>query len=318
MSPESLRFSIVVPTYLRPVALRQCLASLAALDYPSERLEVIVVDDGGDQPLDGAVDPFRKTLKLQLIHEENDGPGPARNAGAAIARGVFLAFTDDDCQPAPDWLRTLEAQFEKTPGQIIGGRTINQLENNPYSTASQVIVDVVYAYYDHNPLDAKFFASNNMAIPTARFREIGGFDSEFRVASEDRELCDRWRHLGHKLTYVPQAVVHHHHHLSLWGFCRQHFNYGRGARLYHRVRSRRGSGRLRYDLPFYARLLQLLRKPLSRMGLRQIAQVGALLVIWQLVNTAGFLRGTGAVAKMRSHSKETDPGMVPGGSGTVR
>ena len=278
--------------------MSECLTALAALDYPPERFEVIVVDDGSDQPLDHVVYPFREKLTLQLFRQANRGPGVARNAGAAIARGVFLAFTDDDCRPSPDWLQALEAQFDKTPAKLIGGRTINRLTSNPYSTTSQVIVDIAYSYYNDNPEDAKFFASNNMAVPTARFREIGGFNPQFRVAAEDRELCDRWRHFGYKMTYVPQALVHHSHHQTMKGFCRLHFNYGRGAWLYHRVRSQRGSGRLRNDLPFYGRLPQLLRKRVSNLGFRQTAQVSGLLVIWQLVNTAGFLRSIRVVPEI--------------------
>jgi GT2 family glycosyltransferase len=288
MVADPLHFSVIVPTYSRPAALTECLESLANLDYPRQRFEVIVVDDGGDQPLDRVVLPFRERLELQLLRQENQGAASARNAAAAIARGTFLAFTDDDCRPVPEWLLALKASFRKTPDRLLGGRTINRLRDNPYSTASQLIVDAAYAYYNHNPDDAMLFASNNMAVPAGLFREVGGFDPEFRLASEDREFCDRWRHLGYRLTYVPRAVVHHGHRLSMRRYCRQHFNYGRGAWRYHHVRSRRGSGRLRNDLQFHGRFLKLLREPMSQFGFTQAAQITGLLLVWQLANAAGF------------------------------
>jgi hypothetical protein len=64
------------------------------------------------------------------------------------AKGQFLAFTDDDCRPAADWLQALAQRFATAPDHAVGGRTVNALTNNPYTTASQLIVDFVYAYYN--------------------------------------------------------------------------------------------------------------------------------------------------------------------------
>ena len=58
-------FSIVIPTYSRPGQLRECLLALSALEYPRDRLEVIVVDDGRQTPLDAVVAPFRDDLTLR-------------------------------------------------------------------------------------------------------------------------------------------------------------------------------------------------------------------------------------------------------------
>jgi glycosyltransferase involved in cell wall biosynthesis len=287
-SPASL-FSVIVPTHGRPRQLATCLESLAQLQAPAGSFEVVVVDDGSPEPLDGVVKPYHKRLDLTLLRQPNGGPGSARNAGAAVARGRFLAFTDDDCSPAPDWLVALARRFEKTPQRMIGGRTVNRLTRNPYAMASQLIVDMVYAFYNQDPEAARFFASNNMAVPADLFRRLGGFDGKsFRVASEDRELCDRWLHLGHAMIYAPEAVVLHAHPLTLHTFCKQHFAYGRGAWLYHRHRASRGSGRLRDDFRFHTHLPQLLREPLGRLPRAQARCIPLLLGIWQLANTAGF------------------------------
>jgi glycosyltransferase involved in cell wall biosynthesis len=289
MSQRPYRFSVIIPTYARPGQLRSCLGSLTRLEYPRERFEVLVVDDGSPEPLERVIEPFRGRLNLTLLRQPNGGPGSARNTGAARARGRFLAFTDDDCWPAPDWLCRLEARFAQAPGHLIGGRTLNRLTGNLYAAASQLIVDAVYAFYNRGPGTARFFASNNLAVPTDRFRRIGGFDGAgFPFASEDRELCDRWLHRGYRMTYAPEAVVLHAHPLTLARFCQQHFAYGRGALRYQRVRARRGSGRLRQDLKFHARLPALLRGPLAQLPLGQALAVVPLLGLWQLANAAGF------------------------------
>jgi GT2 family glycosyltransferase len=294
------RFSIIIPTYNRPRQLSDCLESLLRLDYPQERFEVVVTDDGSAPPLDTVVEPYRQHLDLTLVRTRNGGPGAARNSGAQRARGEFFAFTDDDCRPHVKWLSSLEAALDRTPDHMVGGRTVNQLTDNPFSTASQVIVDAAYRFYNRNPSDARFLASNNMVVPARLFCDMGGFDTDFRIASEDRELCDRWRFAGHRISYASQAVVYHAHALSLYGFCRQHFRYGRGARRYHHVRGRRGSGRLRDDMRFHANLIQILREPLSRLPVRHALRVCAALILWQASNAAGFfyegIREDGALA----------------------
>jgi hypothetical protein len=104
----------------------------------------------------------------------------------------------------------------------------------------QLIVDFVYAYYNADPSQARFFASNNLAFPADRFRTFGSFDTTFRT-SEDRDLCDRWLYHAYRMTYASEVVVSHAHQLPLRTFWRQHFNYGRGAFRFSRARGRCGS-----------------------------------------------------------------------------
>jgi len=185
-------FTVVVPTYDRPRQLAECLAALADLDYPRERFEVVVADDGTPASPERVVAGFRDRLDLRLLTLPHGGPARARNAGAEVARGEYLAFTDDDCAPAVNWLRCLAARFAESPGHAIGGRTINRLDRNPYSTASQVLIDYLYGYF--TPRRGRFFTSNNLAAPTSLFQAVGGFDVSFPLpAAEDRESASGGR-----------------------------------------------------------------------------------------------------------------------------
>lgn len=284
-----MKISVIVPTRERPAQLAGCLQALAGLDFEHDDYEVIVIDDGGTEPLHPWLHLYFDRLHLTVVRQPRTGPGGARNAGARLARGDLLAFTDDDCRPAPDWLRELAAEHGRSPDRLIGGRTVNGLDDNPYATTSQTIIEVAYAHYNRDPDDARFFAANNMAVPAALFRQIGGFDDTFRVASEDRELCDRWLHRGHKMSYAPRAVVCHGHDLNLRRFCRQHFGYGRGARQFHQVRARRGSGSLKSEIRFHGRFLMLLRSPLSRLRPASALVVLTLLGLWQFLNLGGYM-----------------------------
>ncbi len=283
-------FSIIVPTFNRVAALRSCLESLAQLDYPATAFEVIVVDDGSAAPAAEATGAFQERLSLTLVEQEHSGAAAARNAGAERAVGRYLVFTDDDCLPARDWLRALATRFSAAPACAVGGRTLNALRENPYSEAMLLIRDVVYYHYNSDPQRARFLASSNLALPADRFRAIGGFDAvRFASLSEDRDLCDRWLHHGHRMVYAPEVIVHHAHPLTMGLFCRQHFGRGRAAYHYHRARHLRGSGRLRDELTFFGSLLPAVRHVLSNRPRSQVARLLMLLSMWQGANAAGYL-----------------------------
>ena len=108
---------MVVPTVGRPRYLEGCLAALAALDFPRDRYEVVVVNDGGGGPTAEVVERFRDRLELRSTAPARPGPSAARNAGAAAARGRFVAFTDDDCHPGPAGSPSSSAPWPKIPAR---------------------------------------------------------------------------------------------------------------------------------------------------------------------------------------------------------
>lgn len=299
-------FSIVIATRARPRQLHDCLAALDRLDYPRDRFEVLVVDDGSPQPLNATVAPFLARFDVTLLTRAHGGPGAARNAGAARARGTFLAFTDDDCAPAPEWLRAFAARFSTAPGHMIGGRTLNACVGNPFSTASQLLVDYLYEYYNADLAGARFFTSNNLAAPAERFQAIGGFAPRFtRAAAEDRELCDRWVQSGSRMTYAPEVIVHHRHHLGLRSFWRQHYNYGRGAFGFHQSRIAQDRRQFRIEpLDFYLRLVSY---PMAHGRKLQSIGLAPLLILSQAANAAGFF------AALASRDNGGDPDGVGAG-----
>ncbi len=277
-------FSVVVPTFNRVRELARCVDAIAQSSFDHDRFEVIVVNDGGDDPRT-ALEAAESRLGLRIVSQPNRGPGAARNHGARLARGKFLVFTDDDCIPEKDWLSRLEDSVARYPLALHGGRTVNLLRGNPFSETSQSLVDYVHSYYNDSSANRTgFFASNNIALSASMFATVGGFD-ESLCAAEDRDFCRTWHNSGGTFRYVPEAIVYHAHHLTLRSLQKQHFTYGRGALPYWKKASPGGSARLRVEpLSFYAGMLA---HPFSK-HLPNPALIAALIVISQFANAAGF------------------------------
>src|SRR5262249_22035637 len=153
--------------------------ALAKVRYPQGCWEVVIVDDGSPMPLDAIVERFKTSLNITLVRQNNAGPGAARNFGVSKARGEYIALTDDDCEPKEDWLEQFANALKELPNYALGGRTENSLTDNPYATASQLLIDYLYAYYLPTQRDGRFFATNNVIMPKAGFEAIGGFDCSF-------------------------------------------------------------------------------------------------------------------------------------------
>jgi len=291
-----LDISIIVPTRNRPGKIEKCVRAIADQTYPHDRFEVIVVDDGSDAPLSTTILPFRAHLQIQLVEQKKAGPARARNTGAKQAAGRLLVFTDDDCEPTPGWLAALHTHFQRCPDRAIGGETINALPENAYSSASQLLVDYLYAYYgagagaggDGAAAGPPFFTSNNLAVPAALFHDVGEFDGSFpRAGGEDREFCDRWQERGYRLLRAPDAIVRHSHRLSFGTFWNQHMNYGRGAFHLRKARASRRRDAIGLEpFTFYGRLLMY---P-TRAAVRREAKLWlmTLMLVSQVANALGF------------------------------
>jgi glycosyltransferase involved in cell wall biosynthesis len=295
------KISVIIPTFARPAQLAECLDALAAMDTGGIAVEVIVVNDGSPESLAALIDARRSRLDLRLVEQQRVGPGGARNAGAAVARGRFVAFLDDDCRPSRGWLRVLVEELDAHPDALLGGRVENALAANAYSAASEWIGQFVYDYNRTAAAHEPFFTTNNIALALDRFRDIGGFTMAIPSATaEDKDFCDRWRARGLVLRPVPAAVVHHAHHLTFRRFVRQHFNYGRGILAFRLLRRERANGIPQSSsLPrsgsahlvpepvrFY---LDLVLSPLRRSAPRPWRLVG-LLVVSQVATIAGAVR----------------------------
>ncbi|HEY7566015.1 MAG TPA: glycosyltransferase [Gemmatimonadaceae bacterium] len=218
--------SIVVPTRNRPSALQRCLSALAA-QRDVGRLEIIVVDDGSTDAQGVSAVVGAQPL-ARLVRADGGGPAAARNAGAAASTGTYICFTDDDCEPEPDWaaklVRALEAGTD-----VVGGATVNGRIGDPFVEASELIVRELQASTHRRLAGKVFIPSNNLAC-RRRVVLAHPFDERYSApGGEDRAWCARVAAAGLTLTLEPSAVVAHRPTLDLHRFWQQHVRYGRGA-----------------------------------------------------------------------------------------
>ena len=273
--------SVVVPTVGRPRYLERCLAALAATDFARDAFEVIVVDDSGGAEVERVA--AASEIGPRLVRPDRTGPSGARNAGAFAARGANVAFTDDDCEPAPGWLGALQRALDANPGAAVGGVTLNGATANTPAAATQAVVDAVHDAFNDGPGGPRFFASSNIAFPAAEYRAAGGFDERFRYA-EDREMCERWLRTGHRFAHAPDAVVIHMRTMTVGEFWRQHYGYGRGASAFARSRDDAVSWSDRRGIA----------REIAAQARRSRPSLAAHLAISQLATVAGYARESAA------------------------
>jgi GT2 family glycosyltransferase len=222
---SGLRFSVIVCTRNGAARIGACLAALEEQRLPAH--EVIVVDDGST---DGSGDLVAASFpKVKLLRLEAGGLSAARNAGAELAKGEILAFTDDDCEPDRDWLAGLAAVFQKGC-DAAGGPNLPP----PAGVAAEAIVAAAPGAPSHVMLDdveAEHLPGCNLAVRRSSYFAAGGFDPIFTTAGDDVDFCWRLRDHGFRMAFAPTAFVWHHRRPSLRGYLKQQIGYGKAEAL---------------------------------------------------------------------------------------
>ncbi len=232
--------SIVIPVKDRADDLRNCLVSLAALDYPQEKLEVIVVDDGST---DDTPDVARK-LGARLVPSGAVGGGPAvaRNKGASVASGEILAFIDSDCTASNKWLMELLPAFTEEKVAAVGGWVDGMHHESALDRYEAVMSSLNLGRREMTGGaggDTFYLPSCNLLIRKEAFAAAGGFRAELHVG-EDVDLTWRLRDGGWKIAYLPVGTVFHAHRSRLWPFMKRRFDYGTSEGMLQQLHPVRG------------------------------------------------------------------------------
>jgi mycofactocin glycosyltransferase len=217
--------SIIIPARNSAQDLEECLASLMKLDYPSEKLEFILVDDGSTNALSAAVNHF--PVKV-LRNEHSLGPAAARNRGAAEAGGRYLAFLDADCVADPEGLSQLIPFFAMEKLGAIGGLVAGYRREtllDRYEAVSSSLNMGKRVLYENVKRSTFYVPTCNFLVDSEAFRTEKGFNTSLHLG-EDVDFCWRMRNAGRELLYVPYGRVFHKHRNHLDRMLERRFAYG--------------------------------------------------------------------------------------------
>lgn len=208
--------SVVVPTRARPEFLRRCLESLLQLDYPSDRYEIIVVEDGteGGQAV---TEEIRQRAEVSVTYKRipHSGAATSRNVGLQLAKGEIVAFIDDDAMAVGTWLRRLVDGLLREGVGGVGGRVSPEYPEPFLEAVMERGGDVKWSSFNAAPqgvLEVDHLPGGNMAFWRAALIRVRGLDARYtRRGSwrEDTDLCIRVRHLGYRLLYDGEARIIH-------------------------------------------------------------------------------------------------------------
>ncbi|MDB6077429.1 MAG: hypothetical protein JWO82_1176, partial [Akkermansiaceae bacterium] len=218
-------FAVIVCTRNGAPRIAACLTAILNQNLPAA--EVIVVDDGSTDETSLIVAKYFPTVKLLTLPP--GGLSAARNAGAEAATSPILAFTDDDCEPDPDWLLGLSRAFQDG-WDAAGGPN---LPPPPHDSAAAVVAAAPGApsHVMLSDAEAEHLPGCNLAVRRTAYFDIGGFDPVFRTAGDDVDFCWRLKDHGCRLGFAPTAFVWHHRRPSLRGYLKQQLGYGRAEAL---------------------------------------------------------------------------------------
>ena len=234
MQPSNKRYqfySIIVPAYNRKDEIEELLHSFLKLNFPRERFELIIADDGStDGTMELVRDFSRKHhFEVKFYFQENKGPGAARNMAMEKAKGDFFIFVDSDCTVHPDWLQRIDDALHEQDADAFGGPD-SYREDFPallkainYSMTSFITTGGIRGH-KRKRLGKFYPRSFNMGLSRQVYQQVGGFGSLRH--GQDIEFSHRIIRSGAKVILVPDAIVYHKRRTSLRKFFRQVFNWG--------------------------------------------------------------------------------------------
>jgi GT2 family glycosyltransferase len=220
--------TIIVLNYNGLHHLQTCFASLAEVDYPTEQLELMLVDNASTDGSVAFVQSHYPQVNI-VQNETNLGFAPANNRGAREARGQYVVFLNNDMVVEPEFLRGLIEAIASMPGAVCAGAKILNWDGTQFDFGGAASHFAGYAYQiglGKPYSDSQFTESGPilyacggaMLIERHVFLDVGGFDEDYFIYYEDLDLGWRLWILGYDVVFAPRAVARHRHHGTMDGF----------------------------------------------------------------------------------------------------
>lgn len=200
---------------------RYLAGNLNALEEQTYKdFEIILLDNGAEEPPDPDLLSEHPALNLQLLRSEtNLGFAAGNNLAARQAQGEYLILLNNDAFPESDWLANIHQAAQTHPGYCFASRLI-QADNPKVLDGEWNVYHASGLAWRQNHNRSTSLSSNNpryvmsacaaaSAYPRLAFEQMGGFDEAFFAYMEDVDLDLRLRLVGYPCLYLPGAVVRH-------------------------------------------------------------------------------------------------------------
>ena len=218
-------FSVVICTYNRAQYLQQTLQSVVEQDYPSEKFEIVVVDNNSPDRTEAVAFSFRdqyKNLTIRYFKELQQGISYGRNRGVSEASGEYIVFLDDDETVESGFLKNLDDFYsEYKEASLTAGPVIPVFETTPPNWLSPFTMRLITGAYDKGkeikvvgPKD--YPGTGHATFRKNLFVKYGGFNTDLGrkgsslLGAEDKDFFLRLIQNGVKCHYVPGAAIYHH------------------------------------------------------------------------------------------------------------
>jgi glycosyltransferase involved in cell wall biosynthesis len=232
--------SVIIPVYSHRAQLEECLGALRNQTYPTDRFEVVVVDNGCEPRL---VPPLAAGVRLTLTEETRPGSYAARNKGLAVARGEILAFTDTDCVPTPEWIERGSTTLTQLGCDVVGGQVFVPL-NERHPSAAELHEAVVGFRQDIFIGRWGFALTANLFAWSKVFERVGPFNADLFSGGD----VEWGRRAELRLAYAADAIVVHPPRASLAQLFKKNLRIAGGMQV--QAQSQGGVGRaLFFDTP---------------------------------------------------------------------
>jgi glycosyltransferase involved in cell wall biosynthesis len=220
--------SIVVPFYNEKRYLEQCIQALLTQQYPRDRYEVILVNDGSEDGSEkiaqALVDARRGQLpSITYVQQRHSGLSTARNAGISAARGDIIAYIEGDALAEPGWLSGLAAAFGDDASIGVVGGKIDTL--NDQVAFARFIHWIHYYWPTSGRGERILIIGTNMAFRRAVFEQVGGFFADFRQRGDETAFLLKVRRLFNSRT-TADAVVRHERPITPFKWLRERYHNG--------------------------------------------------------------------------------------------
>ncbi|MCL1870982.1 MAG: glycosyltransferase [Promicromonosporaceae bacterium] len=219
--------SVVLVNYKGADDTITCLKYFDEVDWPADRLELIVVDNDSQ---DGSAEKIREAVPAAKVIESGGNLGFAGgcNLGVAHASGEWVGFINNDARPGEGWIRAAVEAMEADPTIGSVASKVLDWDGNlvDYVDGSLTWYGMGYKREAEWPDSAEYDVAKDvlfgtgaaMFVPTEVYREVGGFDERFFMFYEDVDLGWRLNLLGWRVRYVPGSVAYHKHHVTMKKF----------------------------------------------------------------------------------------------------